>query len=128
MQLLMPILITSIGLYLNMTKVLASDALLSITPESCMAKDGMCNTKLEVSWKLIKPQDVCIVIDFPAKKYCFNNSKERKKTVILKVNKPVKVYLVTSKENEVIASARMNVLMREFKARKRQRHAWSILR
>ncbi|TPH14567.1 DUF3019 domain-containing protein [Litorilituus lipolyticus] len=129
MKLLLTILISTIALYFSqINKVKADDPLLSISPESCMAKEGWCKTSLEISWKLIKPQNVCINIESQDKAYCFRQSLEQSKVIAISVNQPIKVYLTSLTSNKIIATAKMNVLMQEHKTRKRQRHAWSILR
>ena len=105
----------------------ASDIVMSINPESCMAKNGWCDASLEVSWQLRKAKAVCLKIEGQAEKICFEKQKSNSTMVKIKIKRPVKVQLLTASSDQVLASTTLNVFIKEYKKRNRQRHAWSVI-
>jgi len=115
-------------LYISNVKFLhASEPILSISPESCVANKGWCHTQLNISWQLINDEPVCIQIEEHNTSYCFDSGLNNQKTITVRVNGPIKVSLVASKSEQVIAQKTLNVFIKEYKKRARQRHAWSII-
>jgi hypothetical protein len=104
-----------------------SEVDMSISPESCMAINGWCNASLEVSWKLSKAKAVCLRIEGQVEKICFDKQKNNSTMFQIKIKRPVKVQLLTASSDQVLASTTLNVFIKEYKKRNRQRHAWSVI-
>lgn len=121
------ILIISLVSFAHNSLAQASDIVMSINPESCMAKNGWCDASLVVSWQLRKAKAVCLKIEGQAEKICFDKQKSNSTMVQIKIKRPVKVQLLTASSDQVLASTTLNVFIKEYKKRNRQRHAWSVI-
>jgi len=105
----------------------ASDVVMSINPESCMAENGWCAASLEVSWQLSKAKAVCLKVEGKAEKICFDKQLTNSTIIQIKIKRPIKVQLLTASSDQILASTTLNVFVREYKRRSRQRHAWSVI-
>jgi len=100
---------------------------MSINPESCMAENGWCNASLEVSWQLSKAKAVCLKVEGRAEKICFDEQRNNSTKIKIKIKRPIKVQLLAASNDQILASTTLNVFIREYKKRNRQRHAWSVI-
>jgi hypothetical protein len=105
----------------------ASDVILSISPESCMAEKGWCNTALEINWQLSKAKAVCLKIEGQAEKICCEKQLHHSTVIQVNVQRPIKIQLLTEKNHQLLASSTLHVFMQEYQKRNRQRHAWSVI-
>lgn len=108
-------------------KVRASDAHISISPKSCMAQDGWCKTNLKIHWQLAKPLDVCLKLSDRKRLLCFEADKKPSATVAININQKLTIELLPAKSKKALASATLNVFVKENQKRRRQRHAWSVI-
>lgn len=105
----------------------ANDTIMAITPQSCMAKSGWCETQVSIDWQLSQEAEVCIEIKQQKLRRCFEKSSSHSTQFPIKSQGPITIILVHAKSNQELASQVLNVFVREHKKRKRQRHIWSII-
>ncbi len=105
----------------------ATDLSMSITPQSCMASSGWCETEVIISWQQLKETPICIKIEHQQQAYCFDKSLTASTSIAIKTEKPITIVLVHAVSQKVLVTQVLNVFVREHKSRKRQRHAWSII-
>ncbi|PKI13235.1 DUF3019 domain-containing protein [Colwellia sp. 12G3] len=121
------LIITSLLCTICEKQAQASDVTLSISPESCVAEKGWCKAKLEINWQLSKAKAVCVKIEGQAVKRCFDKQLNNSTVIQINVKRPIKIQLLTAANNRVLASSTLNVLIKEYQKRSRQRHAWSVI-
>lgn len=105
----------------------AAETKISITPQSCMAKSGWCETELQITWQMSEESSVCIKIEQHKKHYCFDKGQAHSLRVPVKIEGPIEIVLLHGTSEQVLATEVLNVFVSEYKKRKRQRHAWSII-
>lgn len=101
---------------------------LKVTPESCIAKNDVCETIITISWQLQKAAEVCIRITGNSQSIkCFEKNSQTSYVKQVKTNRSLIIELVESESYLQIKKIVLDVFTRKYNKRKRKRHAWSVI-
>lgn len=101
---------------------------ISVTPSSCVVKKGWCEIEINLSWQVSAKQSVCIEsveIDY---EYCVSSGEQITTQIGVKAKKDLTFSLRNANTQQVLATTTLKVFVTEYKKRRRQRHAWSVIR
>jgi hypothetical protein len=104
-----------------------ANSTIDVTPKSCVIQQGWCETQLTIKWRVNTVEAVCIEaveIDYS---YCVNNNQTLSTSLNIKTNSDVTFILKNAKTKQALAKSTLKVFVSEYKQRRRQRHAWSVI-